>query len=525
MRKLTTAPLPTGVVALALLLLSLATAPAALAAPEEGSGTLTAMPSPIVLPATTAGTQSPPRTVTFEYQGSGEVLVQKLAIEGPEAGEFVLGGSNCNNLTAGQKCEAWVALKPGPTGPKQATLKVIFVGAHPEESFEISGRGVPAQISLDPTSFDFGLNRVNRENVSTSFELSNDGEADVQLGGLEISGDSNVFGTGSSSCWGIWLAPGQSCSIEVRFGPQESRTYAAELRASANGATATAALSGEGGRAIIEPPADPVDFGAATAGSQGEVRTITLQNTGNLPEAFFIGIVAGGDSGSFRLLEENCSGHQLAPLDSCDAVVRFQPLGPGSKQAHLAFFGDGEGGVLIELEAEGVAAAAQLAPGSFDFGSVPVGGRGPAREFVVRNEGLGSLGLDRVALVGVDVGGFALAGDSCTGASLAAGEECAVRVRFSPDEARAFAATLRVSGPAGVLTAALSGRGEIGGGSAPGLAAVGPHATAPTLASASAKRRPHRRFARNAAIVAPAARSSRLESRHGRGERRPTLID
>jgi HYDIN/CFA65/VesB family protein len=531
MPKLTTAPFPIGVVALALLLLSLVAAPAALAAPEEGSGTLSAEPSPIVLPPTTVGTQSPMRTVTLEYQGSGEVNVQKLAIEGPEAGEFVLGGSNCNNLTAGQKCEAWIALEPGPVGFKQATLKVIFVGLHPEESFEISGRGVAAQISLDPTSYDFGLLRANRENVSTTFQLTNDGEAEVQLGSLEISGDSNVFGTGWSSCWGTWLAPGQSCAIEVHFGPQESRTYSAELRAGANGATATAALSGEGGRAIIEPPAQPVDFGAASAGSPGAVRTITLQNTGNVAEAFFIGIVAGGDSGSFRLLEESCSGHELAPLDTCTATVRFEPIGPGPKAAHLAFFGDGEGGVVIDLEAEGVAAAAQLGPASFDFGSLPVGARSPGREFVVRNEGLTALQLDRVAIVGADVGQFGLSGDLCTGAILAPGEECGVVVRFIPGDAGAFAATLRVSGPAGVLTAQLSGQGLASGGSAavPGSGtsggSPGPELAGAVLPVTTAKRRPHRRFGRNATIVAPAARSSRLEPRHGRGERRSPLID
>ena len=32
------------------------------------------------------------QTFSFEYQGSGEVNVQKLSIEGAEAGEFNLGG-------------------------------------------------------------------------------------------------------------------------------------------------------------------------------------------------------------------------------------------------------------------------------------------------------------------------------------------------------------------------------------------------------------------------------------------------
>jgi hypothetical protein len=497
-------------ISFALLACALAAPAAALAAPEEGSGTLIASPSPFVLPPTTVGTQSAMQTVSFEYQGSGEVQVQKVAIEGPEAGEFVGGGTNCSVLSEAQKCDAWVALKPGAEGLKQATLKVVFVGLHPEESFEVSGRGVPAQISLDPTSFDFGLHRVNRENAIGFFQLSNDGEGEVQLGNLEIGGDTSAFWTPTSSCWGVWLAPGQSCSIEVDFNPHEVRPYAAELRASAHGTTATAALSGEGGRAIIEPPPGPVDLGTATVGSQGEVRSITLQNTGNLPEAFFIGIVAGGDSGSFRLLNENCSGHEILPLDTCTAQVRFEPLGPGPKAARLAFFGDGEGGVMIELRAEGLAAATQLTPANFDFGSLLVGTKSSAQAFVVHNDGTAATQLDRVAIAGNDVGEFFIVADTCTGATLAPGAECAVRVRFWPDEAGDFAATLRVGGPSGTLSAALSGRGLANAGSTAGVVGTGAASTAAGSASPLKKVRRHRRFARNSTIVAPQARSSRL---------------
>jgi hypothetical protein len=167
MPKRTLAPRQILAISLALLACALAAPSAALAAPEEGSGTLIVSPSPIVLPPTTAGTQSAMQTISFEYQGSGEVMIQKVAVEGPEAGEFVVGGTNCGGLAEAQKCDAWIALKPGAEGLKQATLKVIFVGTHLEESFEISGRGVPAQISLDPTSFDFGLNRVTGSTEKT----------------------------------------------------------------------------------------------------------------------------------------------------------------------------------------------------------------------------------------------------------------------------------------------------------------------------------------------------------------------
>ena len=93
--------------------------------------------------------------------------------------------------------------------------------------------------------------------------MTNSGEAPVQPNNFDIQGDTSVFWTGNSNCWsGSLLAPGQSCSVEVYFNPHEQRDYAAELRASANGAVFTAALSGRGGRALIGPASNPVDFGS-----------------------------------------------------------------------------------------------------------------------------------------------------------------------------------------------------------------------------------------------------------------------
>ena len=74
------------------------------------------------------------------------------------------------------------------------------------------------------------------------------------------------------------------------------------------------------------------------------------------------------------------------------------------------------------LSGEGVAPALTLAPSSFDFGDLATGAKSAARAFVVRNDGSTDLDLDRAAIVGADLDQFALAGDECTGATLAPGE-------------------------------------------------------------------------------------------------------
>jgi hypothetical protein len=431
---------------------------AALAAPFEGPGTVSASPEPIVLAPTTVGNQSPTQTVQISYEGEGEASVNKVTIEGGDAGEFFSNGSSCGNLLSGQSCEAWVGLKPTTIGEKQAFVVVTFNGERPSVAFPISGRSVAPQLAFTPSSYDFGLQRINRETTSTNFQMTNNGEAEVQLGSLEVSGPGQQgFWQGNNTCWGTWLAPGQSCSIQINFNPNQTGLYEAELRAWANGSVFTAGLEGKGGRAVVETPENPVGFGTAGVGSNGQTRAITLHNSGDLPESFFIGILAGGDAGSFHLIDENCTGAPLMPGGDCTAHVRFTPEAAGLKTAHLAFFGDGEGGVLVQVSGEGVLPIGSITPGSFDFGSQTADTRSAPHSFTIANPGTTRLDLHQVSIGGSELDQFVISSDECSGASLGPGEECLVRVRFAPDGSGAKQALLRVTSNAPTAVAQLSG--------------------------------------------------------------------
>lgn len=327
----------------------------AFAAPFEGPGTVTIAPDPLVVPATTVGYQGEWLTVDVSYEGEGEAAVNKVMISGGDSGEFSSTGSNCGTLQSGQHCTAWFALKPTSLGEKQATLEVTFEGSRPAEQRTISGRSVPPQLSFSPPSHDFGIQRANGDSASGFLQVTNDGEAPVQVDNFQVQGDTSVFSTGQHNC-ATPLAPGQSCSVQVHFYPHDAVEYQAELRAYVGGESFLAQLSGRGGRSAIAPAVNPVDFGALPVGSS-VVRTITLSNSGNLPGAFFIAVVAGGDVGSFRLLSENCTMVEIQPAQSCSLRVRFEPQEPGKLGARFAMFGDGDDGTMVFLEGEGVAPA------------------------------------------------------------------------------------------------------------------------------------------------------------------------
>jgi hypothetical protein len=214
--------------------------------------------------------------------------------------------------------------------------------------------GTPV-LSFEPGNYDFGLQPLY-DTTQASFELRNEGSETVPIESLNVGGaDSGSFWVGESNCWGVWLEPGQSCSAQVNFNPGEARDYSAQLRAVSNFQQYAADLSGSGASALFAPASNPTDFGVAKVGSAGVTREIAISNTGNMPGGMFIAVIAGGAIGSFQIVDENCTGVELAPAATCTVQVRFQPTSEGVKKATLGLFGENDGPTPIVLTGVGSA--------------------------------------------------------------------------------------------------------------------------------------------------------------------------
>lgn len=210
------------------------------------------------------------------------------------------------------------------------------------------------QLSFEPGSYDFGLHPLNWGSTQTYFQLRNVGAEAFQIGSGEINGPgSGTFSTGYSNCYGTTLQPGESCSAQIYFGPYDAVEYNAQFRVNVGSYSFSAELSGTGGRATFAPAANPIDFGVAKVGSAGAIREITIANTGNMPGGMFIAVIAGGAIGSFQIIDENCTGVELAPAATCTVQVRFQPVSEGVKKATLGLFGENDGPTPIILTGVG----------------------------------------------------------------------------------------------------------------------------------------------------------------------------
>ncbi len=341
---------------LSLVLLVAAVAAPAAQADESDAPLLSFSPAPLDLGKATVGTETGAAAVDVANVSGSDLSIDSVQLSGADAGEFKVTGSNCGWLPAAQHCTVWVSLMPGSLGAKEAFL-VLGPKEAPVQALPVFGTAVAPQLTIAPGSYDFGIVPTNQGNNSTGFQITNSGEAFVQLGSVGTAGpDSANFWTSGGDCWGgRRLEPGESCSQQVSFNAWEPVAYEAELRAEVSGTSFAATLTGTGGRAQLEPATNPVEVGSATVGSDPTTQTIVLTNNGNLAGGYFIAVIAGGDIGSFQILSENCTGEPIPPGGTCMAEVRFTPQKVGIRTARLAFFGEGEGGTMVALRGEGLA--------------------------------------------------------------------------------------------------------------------------------------------------------------------------
>jgi hypothetical protein len=458
------------IAALTLLACGLTAAPAAAAPPEGASLTV---PGTASFATTTVG-GSTTQQIPLKNESEGGVDVNEVTIEGTDAGDFGIEGTNCVGFIGpSMGCELTVRFTPGAAGPREASLRVVTDGTPAEFLTELSGEGAAPELVFEPAGHDFGLVETHSGSPRTNLTLRNAGATSVQTFNLEISGpDANEFSISGSDCWGATLAPGATCSIEVQYNANEEGEFFAAVSIHSGSVAFTAPLSGRAERPQVEASPSPLAFAPTSVGS-AQTGEVTLTNVGELPVGFYIAIVSGGDASSFHLLEESCTSNLFAgeprifePGEACAAKIEFAPTGAGAKDATLSFFGGGEGALQVSLQGTGVAPRMSLSPSAHDFGAVVAGSSGPVQTFQLRNESGDPQTVDSATLAGADLGDFQLRSDECTETVLLPGAACAVAVGFDPGSSGSKSATLRLRGSGGTSVARLEGEGTGAGVSA-----------------------------------------------------------
>jgi hypothetical protein len=162
-----------------------------------------------------------------------------------------------------------------------------------------------------------------------------------------------------------------------------------------------------------------------------------------------VSVLLGGAGGSFGAADSTLVSGENGAVDA--AVGDFN----ADADPDLAV-ADYTGIVSVLLNSR-----VSLDPGSLTFPPTVAGGGSERQAVVLTNDRAADLSVSNVSLAGADAGSFATSEDTCSGATVAPGGTCHVRVRFRPVRVGDHAARLEFRDDAvgGVQSAPLSGTG------------------------------------------------------------------
>jgi hypothetical protein len=405
-----------------------------------------------------------------------------IAISGGQAGDFSIVATTCGPLKPGESCPVTVRFTPGAEGVRTSTLQASYlfrpasdvavlppvaVGA----SARLTGTGTPrpkAGLSLSPPTADFGSRTVGTTSAPAGFTAKNTGNGPGKIATVALSGTAaSDFAVTADACTGTTLAPNATCTVSVTFKPGAVGPRPASLGVTmVGGPSATSTLTGAGTAAAkpalaLTPPT--ADFGARAVGTTSAPAGFTAKNTGNGPGKIATVALSGTAAGDFAVTADACTGTTLAPNATCTVSVTFKPGAVGPRTASLGVAMVEGPSASSALTGAGTAVpkpALALEPAGNDFGARLVGTRSATATFTARNTGNAPGKIATVALGGSAPGDYALAGDTCTGATLAPAATCTIGVVFVPTAAGSRPGTLGATmaeGPAASVLLAGTG--------------------------------------------------------------------
>jgi hypothetical protein len=212
---------------------------------------------------------------------NGTTSPQQLISGSGGTNDFSLGFGDCpppfasTSIPANGTCNASVTYVPRTFGPVSATMTWSMCtqssnscnGSGTTQAVAVTGIGVPADtLSFPSAELSFGQTALQTLSQPQSMTLTN-GSQPITVTGFQTSGGApDDFVLVHDLCTGASLAPGASCTFEVRFSPTQSGARSATLTPEFNVLgehPPTLNLSGSAGSLPAGPTGPPGPTGAA----------------------------------------------------------------------------------------------------------------------------------------------------------------------------------------------------------------------------------------------------------------------
>lgn len=197
-------------------------------------------PAILTFPNTPVGLSSATQTVTLFNQGTASLTVSRIQVSG-DFGQT----NNCpNTLSTGASCTFNVMFTPTAAGTRSGALTITDNASGSPHAVALSGVGLGSPVvSLTPASLTFPNTQVGVSSVAQMVTLLNQGNASLNISGIQISGD---FGQ-TNNCPNS-LSAGASCTFNVIFTPTASggRSGSLTIADNASNSQQVVGLTGSG---------------------------------------------------------------------------------------------------------------------------------------------------------------------------------------------------------------------------------------------------------------------------------------
>ena len=411
-----------------------------------GSAVTISAPKPTMKTGFAGATLGTSTSATIQVTNGGTTAVPwAAALTGPDAPNFALSGGTCQGLAslgAGASCTLGITFTPFTVGPKLVTLAI----GNPVVATSVisTTAGVGGAITISPASNDFGTVPLGQP-AGAVFMVSNVSTESFQGLVSVIGPDAAMFSAFGGTCGGIpTLAPGDTCTIELKFAPTSMGAKVATLivGSPAQGAATLAGTGSGGSTAVtISQPNSTMKTGFASALLGTSTTALITVSNGGTTALPWAAALTGPDVASFVLTGGTCPAlTTLAAGASCTLGITFTPFTIGTKVVTLTVGNPVVASSLISTSA-GIAGEISFSPPSDDFGSVPVGQAAAVlltATNISTDDFTGSVGF-----IGPDAAQFSIFGGTCRGVNvLTAGASCTLAVRFAPTSTGAKVATI-----------------------------------------------------------------------------------
>jgi hypothetical protein len=259
----------------------------------------------------------------------------------------VAGATRRRTLGAGQSVMVPVTFTPRSAGAVVADLTLKSTTG--TLTVALTGYGTAPGLLLSAPPISFGVLDTGAGGKTLTFTVSNSWSRPETITSATLP--SPPF-TVKGSLVGTTLAPKQSVTASVTYNPLTAGTNDAFATITSDHGSVSVPLTGAavtGSAVLIFTPAT-LDFGPVAVG-QSVTRTVSLQNTGNIP---LIISRAAAPAGAFSATRPLPEGITLDPDTGVTQAVTFTPTGPGPFTGQYKFNAEnGQGWLTVTLTGEG----------------------------------------------------------------------------------------------------------------------------------------------------------------------------